>query len=109
MPVADIVSYWKEMVAIGRDFENGGEFGSQVGPVRQHVWSAAWVPFAQNSCGDLLFVDLDPADGGRIGQVVDWWHEGAQSTFRAFSVHEWLNELIDDLRNNVCQFTNART
>jgi cell wall assembly regulator SMI1 len=35
-------------------------------------WNAAWIPFARNAAGRLLFLDLDPWQHGVVGQILEW-------------------------------------
>lgn len=43
--------------------------GSGIRPV---WWHPAWLPFAEDSGGNLRCVDLDPAGDGVFGQVIGW-------------------------------------
>ncbi|WP_346156657.1 SMI1/KNR4 family protein [Nonomuraea recticatena] len=40
------------------------------GIVRRSTRRPGWIPFAETTGGDFLAVDLDPAEGGRPGQVI---------------------------------------
>ncbi len=104
MALKDIVGTWKDMVDIGGDFEKDGYFGEQNGPVKQNYWNKRWIPFTENGCGDNIVIDLDPPDEGTLGQIVDWWHEGGVSTFQSSSLREWLNEVVDEIKNGVYKF-----
>lgn len=99
LKLSDVVGLWQGMTELGQSFENDGEFGEQVGPVKKHYWNRRWVPIAENGGGDNVFVDLDPPKDGTIGQVVDWWHEGGVSTFIAASFQVWLNQIVDEIRS----------
>ena len=67
------------------------------------LWTVTWLPeFLE--CRTRIFIDLDPAEGGSVGQIVDRWHEGAVSTFQASSFREWLNEVVDEIRNGAYKF-----
>jgi cell wall assembly regulator SMI1 len=104
MALKDTVGLAKGMVEIGADLEKGGEFGTQSGPIKRNYWNARWIPFAENGCGDNLFLDLDPAEDGTPGQIVDWWHEGGVSTFQAPSLREWLNDVVTEVKSGVYKF-----
>ncbi|WP_405674367.1 SMI1/KNR4 family protein [Streptomyces sp. NBC_01511] len=43
---------------------------SPFGLVRRSARRPGWIPFAENGGGDFLAVDMDPAEGGRPGQVI---------------------------------------
>jgi len=104
MSISDILSTWKSMVEIGADFENDGEFGEQTGPVKENYWNKRWIPFAENGCGDNIVVDLDPPSDGTLGQIVDWWHEGGVSTYQAATLQDWLNDVVDEIKDGVYKF-----
>ena len=95
---------WEGMAITGAMCDEDGEFGKQVGPIKQHYWNKRWIPFTDSRCGDSLVIDLDPPDDGTLGQVVDWWHEGGVSTFQSPSLREWLNEVVAEIKNGVYEF-----
>jgi len=68
-----------------------------VGPVRPVWWSEQWIPFAYDGVGDLQCIDLDPPEGGKVGQVVTYWHDRGEREHVADSLNEWLAHLADDL------------
>jgi cell wall assembly regulator SMI1 len=39
-------------------------------PVRKHYTNLRWLPFARDGDGNSYAVDMDPAEGGRAGQVI---------------------------------------
>jgi cell wall assembly regulator SMI1 len=49
--------------------------GYQAGPVQPVWWHRRWIPFASELAGNLSCIDLAPAPGGSVGQVIDWDHE----------------------------------
>lgn len=104
MALHEVVGLWRGMVEVGIDLEGLGDFGEQSGPIKHNYWNKRWIPFTDNGCGDNLILDLDPAEQGNVGQVVDWWHEGAVSTFQSSSLREWLNEVVAEVRNRVYKF-----
>jgi cell wall assembly regulator SMI1 len=98
MAIKDMVRTWKLMCKIGADMERTEPdygFGKQEGPIKRNYWNCRWIPFAENQCGDNIYIDLDPADGGNIGQVVDWWHETALSKLISPGFAPWLAETAD--------------
>jgi cell wall assembly regulator SMI1 len=107
MALEGIVAIWHHLVDAAVDLEKSGEFGEQIGPVKQNYWNRRWVPFTENGCGDYIFVDLDPGNDGTVGQIVDWWHEKAQSTFQSASLREWLNEVVGEIKKGVYTFGNT--
>jgi len=48
------------------------EFGNWQGNyIKQCWWNRRWIPFAQDSCGNMYCIDLDPGENGRIGQLLN--------------------------------------
>ena len=74
-----------------------GVFSNPSGPIRTDWWNTKWIPFVDNEQGDQLCVDLNPAKGGKKGQVIDWWHEKGAYKVVADSVGEWLAAVAKDL------------
>jgi cell wall assembly regulator SMI1 len=59
-------------------------------PIRADWWNSKWIPIAYNGAGDLMCVDLDPAPGGEVGQVITVWHAQPERSRIASSVQVWL-------------------
>jgi cell wall assembly regulator SMI1 len=94
----NMIATWQGMCQISADFEqNEEDFGIQEGPIKRHYWSQLWIPITENQCGDNVFLDLDPDEGGNVGQIVDWWHEKGQSKLIAPSFSDWLKIIADAL------------
>ncbi len=100
----EILNTWKLLSEVGADFEKDGKYGEQSGPIKNNYWNNRWIPFTDNSCGDNIFVDLNPDEQGTLGQIVDWWHEGGVSTLEASSLCEWLNEIVEELHEKIYVF-----
>ena len=56
-----------------------------------------WIPFAGNGGGDYHCVDLAPAEGGTVGQVIQWTHDTCERRLVAASVDDYLRDLADGL------------
>jgi cell wall assembly regulator SMI1 len=97
LPLKGVLSNWK----VQKDLLDKGAFqGSEakaIGPVRAAWWNEKWIPFASDGAGDLQCVDLDPAEGGKVGQIVIYWHDREERERVADSLNEWLDRLADDL------------
>ncbi|MGB3879375.1 MAG: SMI1/KNR4 family protein [Diaphorobacter nitroreducens] len=85
--------------AIWKDLHDGGDFddaeaesGTGIQPV---WWSPKWIPFTYNGAGDHLCLDLDPAGGGRAGQVITLWHDDGSRKKKADSFAQWFAEFVD--------------
>ncbi|KWE64809.1 hypothetical protein WL77_20605 [Burkholderia ubonensis] len=58
--------------------------------IRGDWYNLKWIPLTHNGSGDHLCVDLDPDEGGRIGQVIRVWHDSPERELVAKRVGEWL-------------------
>ena len=69
--VADLVSSYDDQVSyarrvLGLNIANGQY--EVIGPVRPQVWNSRWIPFMQRDV--WWIIDLDPAIGGVVGQII---------------------------------------
>jgi cell wall assembly regulator SMI1/ankyrin repeat protein len=95
LPVACIPAEWRPW----QELHAGGEFAGQVGKpdagVRADWWHPGWVPVASNGAGDAVCIDLAPAKGGSVGQVVWVGHESGDRPRLAGSLGELLAALAE--------------
>lgn len=85
---------WRYLVTSG-DFD-----GITSGPddgVKDDWYNLKWIPFTHNGCGDHLCIDLDPAPGGTVGQIIRVWHDDDSRTCIAPSFAAWLHETVASL------------
>lgn len=81
------------------DFSDAEVFTN--GPVLAEWWNLKWVPVAHNGAGDLRCVDMAPARGGKIGQIVSFWHVDEGREILAGSFGSWLESFADDLEKGL--------
>ena len=85
--------------AIWKDLLDGGDFdGAKARPgagIQPAWWSPKWIPFTYNGAGDHLCLDLDPACGGRVGQIITLWHDDGARNKKADSFFQWFTEFVD--------------
>lgn len=67
------------------------------GPVRQQQWNPRWIPIADNGGGDDHLLDLDPAPGGAVGQVLYGTRESTSVAVIAPGFGAYLAGFADDL------------
>jgi cell wall assembly regulator SMI1 len=75
-----------------------------VGPVRPVWWSEGWVPFVGEGTGDYLCLDLDPAEGGAVGQVFDWGHETGPTRVLFPSFRDYLERYAAGLERGAIRY-----
>jgi cell wall assembly regulator SMI1 len=87
-----ILNLWQRMLPVAKMMAQ--ERSNPAGPIRDDWWHLRWVPLTENECGDYVCLDFGPAEGGRKGQVIDWWHEQGATRVLANSFTEWLAGLF---------------
>jgi cell wall assembly regulator SMI1 len=107
LSLAGVASQWK----IQKQLDDKGTFAKAkakaIGPVRPTWWNNRWIPFAYNGSGDLTCVDLDPAEGGTVGQVVVYIHDREERRCIAKGLTDWLEQLVGDLESGKLKLKNA--
>ena len=90
------------------DLLDGGAFeGNEArpeGPVKAEWWNRRWLPITSDGGGNSLCIDLDPAPGGTVGQVIDHDHETGPSVVVANSFRAFLEGYAADLETGRLRF-----
>ena len=76
--IEEVISSWKGMTNLLNDgvFNDGRvEQTIQYGnwddkKIKQVWWSHKWIPFAQDGCGNMMCIDLDPGENGNMFQII---------------------------------------
>lgn len=69
----------------------------EAGIIQPIWWSKAWIPFAEDSGGNLLCLDLDPGPEGDKGQVLVFEMSMGPGPEGHASFGEWLEDYRDGL------------
>jgi cell wall assembly regulator SMI1 len=76
----------------GRQIFNEGE------EVIQNIWwCSRWIPFAEDSGGNFICIDLEPASQGIVGQIIKMEVNAGPVATEYESFFEWLKSYRDDL------------
>jgi cell wall assembly regulator SMI1 len=67
------------------------------GAVKTDWWNIRWIPFTHDGGGNHQCLDLDPPDGGNVGQVINFDHEVGATEVLADSFGSFLAAFADDL------------
>ncbi|RYE42992.1 MAG: molybdenum cofactor biosynthesis protein MoeA [Hyphomicrobiales bacterium] len=89
--ILDQWKVWKELLDSG-DF-NGIESVPEDG-IRRDWWNALWIPFTHNGGGDHYCLDLAPAKGGQVGQIITMWHDMAERELQDTSFEAWFENYV---------------
>lgn len=94
----DVVSTWRMHASLKEDglFDDEADIQA-TGAVRAEWWNAGWIPVATDAAGNLLCIDLAPAAGGCVGQVIEWMHDWPERRVLAPSLCKFLAQIADDL------------
>ncbi|MCU0546814.1 MAG: SMI1/KNR4 family protein [Oscillatoriaceae cyanobacterium Prado104] len=98
---------WKELLDSGTfETEDGEDIGSEAAPGICNVWwSPKWIPLTYDGAGDRDCLDLNPAVGGTVGQIVTMWHDDSERKIVAPSFRVWLQQYADRLESGQLIFS----
>ncbi len=88
----EIAQEWKSQ---GLDL---GE-GESIGPVKPRLWSERWIPFAEKGM-DYLCLDLDPDEGGEVGQVIHYRREPEPVEWVSESLRAFMSSVAERLEGS---------
>ena len=99
--IIDEYDIWQALHADG-SFQNddGSDFGCQpedAGIKPDFWWNPKWIPLTADGGGNSKMIDLDPAEQGRVGQIIQMWHDDAAREKEAASLREFLQNYVRDL------------
>lgn len=71
------------------------------GYVKKVWWSKKWIPFAEDSCGNMKCIDLDPGENGEEGQITAMEIQDGQGPFATnyLSFSSYLEEQVEYYEN----------
>ena len=89
----EIWNSWKELTQTKHYSDH--QVTRVTGAVRADWWNLRWIPIASDNAGSAHCVDLDPAPGGRVGQVVSVWHDHDERSVVGDDLATFLLETVD--------------
>jgi cell wall assembly regulator SMI1 len=96
LSISEVAHDWDLRGKIAAAHPFGGA-ARTIGPVRRVWWNVRWIPIAEDGTGDFVCLDMDPAEGGKPGQLVLYMHDSDERQVIHSSLSEWLCEFADDL------------
>lgn len=81
--------------------------GWQTGPIQPVWWHPHWIPIGRDRAGNNCCLDLAPAPGGLIGQIIDRDHEAGPSRVLASHFLEVLSTFTTDLEAGAYEDNNT--
>ena len=105
--IKDEWEVWKELLDDGVfNDEDGKDQGSNPVPgIRNLWWSENWIPLTYDGTGNHDCIDLDPDEGGTVGQIITMWHDDADRSIIAPSFGAWLKQYADGLESGQLIFS----
>jgi cell wall assembly regulator SMI1 len=93
-----IVDEWKIWEELYRtQFKPEGETCLPSGPIcSDEWWRLKWIPFCGDGGGNHLCIDMEPARGGTIGQVITMWHDEPTRALIAPSLTAFIEQIAAD-------------
>jgi cell wall assembly regulator SMI1 len=76
--------------------------------IKRLLWGRRWIAFARNGFGDYQLLDLDPAKGGQVGQVIEANHETLERKKRAPSLLKFLESIAGGLKSGTLVYDPER-
>ena len=95
-------SWWKGLYDSGelRDYR------SDAPPqVRDDWWNPQWIPLTHDGSGNHDCLDLAPTPQGKVGQIIDFYHDDASREVMAESFTVWLAKLVEGCENGTYVFS----
>jgi cell wall assembly regulator SMI1 len=93
---------------VWRDLLEGGDFeGTTSEPqkgIRNDWWNPKWIPITYDGNGNHLCIDLEPARGGRPGQIITMWHDSAERELMYASFTDWLEHILSGVESGEIVF-----
>ena len=109
MPLAQATEHYQMMLQFvdEQPVDNVDFWRSQIedhiisvkGPVKPHIFSKHWIPFTTSEGAVHRYIDLDPAPGGKVGQVIQHYPEACSHEVLADSVGDYLAQYADRLES----------
>lgn len=98
----EIAQQW----TVWNELHEGGSFvddfpSSPDSGVKANWWNPRWIPITHDGGGDHDCLDMDPAEGGTVGQIIEMWHDDDPRPLRAPSFLSWLTTAASSLEDGI--------
>jgi cell wall assembly regulator SMI1 len=92
---------WQKLLNEG-SFENSKSKPDK--GIRNAWWNPRWIPFTHDGGGNHLCLDLEPAEGGTVGQVITMWHDSQERELMFPNCTAWLEHVLEGLESGQIVF-----
>jgi cell wall assembly regulator SMI1 len=95
---------WEEILDSGAF---NGKGGAPKGPVRPDWWHPRWIPITNDDAGNHECLDLAPAPGGAVGQVISFRRDDQNRIVRAPSFAAWFDAYVTSCERGEFAYSEA--
>ncbi|WP_374536620.1 SMI1/KNR4 family protein [Chitinimonas taiwanensis] len=94
-----VLSQWRTWTKLMKSPDMAECSGAPDEGIRPDWFHPAWIPFTHDGMGNHLCLDLDPAEGGQVGQIIRVWHDDDERQLIAPSFAVWFSRFVRSLPN----------
>ncbi len=92
-PIQKMIETW---TFLQEEYDPDGEQAENDSAIKPMLWNPAWIPFATNGSGDYVCIDMDPADDGKYGQILYFWHDWNNRSVEAESLNAFIQMCLHE-------------
>ena len=96
---------WEEILDSGAF---NGISGEPTGHVRADWWHPRWIPLTDDDTGSHDCLDLAPAPGGDVGQVISFRNDARERIVRAPSFAAWFDAFVTGCERGTYAYSAGR-
>ncbi len=94
-----VLSQWRTWTKLMKSPDMAECSGAPDEGIRPDWFHPAWIPFTHDGMGNHLCLDLAPAEGGQVGQIIRVWHDEDERQLIAPSFAVWFSSFVRSLPN----------
>jgi len=96
LPLAEMLEHWRSLTGLLDE----GRFDDRAvekvrGPIKADWYNRRWLPVASDGAGNYFCIDLDPAEGGKPGQVIAFRHDSPERWLEAPDLATFIATHLD--------------
>jgi cell wall assembly regulator SMI1 len=94
-PLSKITHEWNLWNSLNEEY--GGDISEDdaIYQVKPLYWNPLWIPLLGDGSGDIHFMDLDPTEDGKYGQIILRKNSGPEYRYVADSFEAWIDAYIE--------------
>jgi cell wall assembly regulator SMI1 len=96
-PISKIIKEWTLFSSIEKEYPSVVASEDCEKGIKPLGWNLLWIPLIADGFGNAYCLDLDPAEGGKKGQIIYRDLHGPKYSLVADSFKHWIDNFIDML------------